>query len=67
MDMGLVSGIGHLVIAQLKTGVPNGSGTGRIHNLFHLFEPFPDKQVRRGFIDNYRFSAVHAGKVLDES
>jgi|GEM_PF-4481592 hypothetical protein len=49
MGIGLVSGIGLFIIAQLKMSVPNGSGTGRIQNPFHFPEPFPDKQVIRGF------------------
>jgi hypothetical protein len=41
MDIGLVSGIGLFIIAQLKMSVPNGSGTGRIQDSLHLFEQFP--------------------------
>jgi hypothetical protein len=41
MEIRLVSGIGLFIIAQLKTGVPNGSETGRIQNPFHLSEHFP--------------------------
>jgi hypothetical protein len=38
MEIGLVSGIGLFIIAQLKAGGSNGSGTVRIQNPFHLFQ-----------------------------
>jgi hypothetical protein len=41
MGIGLVSGIGRFLIAQLKTDVPNAQEREEFRDSLHLFEQFP--------------------------